>query len=748
MNFVYYAKSKNEDGYQPTVEEHLRKVSELAAEYGKEIGLEEQTRQVALLHDFGKYGDEFQGVLEGTNHNCDHAMCGAAWLYYNLRKRGRTGSKYASIFEAIMGHHDGLQNFYCCNDDLLANVEGKEVSINKGKIPALCGKDQYNAAWKEFKKSFSVRSKNIISFQPTMDGTFTPQLEEMLYTRMIFSCLVDADYSISASDNNKNYLKESECTAFQPELLCERLYCYMKRLRQHSDADNALNRMRDQVFEQCGRMGKQSPGLFTLTAPTGLGKTLAMLHFALQHCITNNKKRIIVVLPFLTIAEQNTRIYSEIVQNILVDHSQSELTDEEREFAERWRFPFIITTSVRFFETLFSHRPGDCRKLHHIANSVVLFDEVQSLPIQLTECTLHAVKELCERYHTTMVFSSATQPEFGALPEMQKLGWQPVEILPEHNLFYQQLQRTQVEWSVGYQTEWCELAQEIAAEDSVCAIVNLRKHARRLYRELKERCDAEELFFLTTDLCPAHRSEMIKRIQRRLADKQPCRVVSTQCIEAGVDLDFDRLYRSLAPLDAITQAAGRCNRNGNLAGKGTVVIFEPEQDEGIPYPSTWYGNAATVVREISARHLINIHDPEHIREYYRCIFEKDTDKKAIREAIKNRDYAEVDKEYKMIEDYGYPIIVPYGENYPAIRDEIKANGITPKLIRDAASITVTTTITKGNDIDDFAELFPLKKRKGGSGDKGYYLLRPEYEALYTPDMGLQLPEELTWNAIW
>ena len=253
--------------------------------------------------------------------------------------------------------------------------------------------------------------------------------------------------------------------------------------------------------------------------------------------------------------EQSEKEYCKIVPNILVDHSQKNLPKEIRELASRWDAPMIITTSVKFFESLFADKPGDCRKLHSIANSVVVFDEARSLPTELAPATVKAVNALCKRYNCSMVFSTATQPSFDALPDTE---WKPVEIIPENKKLYDQMRRVHVEWRLykngerlnNRRTSLEQIADEMASETSVCTIVNLRRHARKLFDELKGRCDSdEEVFLLTTDLCPAHRLAVVEEIKERLKSEpqKPCRVVATQCIEAGVDLDFNVMYRALEP---------------------------------------------------------------------------------------------------------------------------------------------------------------------------------------------------------
>ena len=264
----------------------------------------------------------------------------------------------------------------------------------------------------------------------------------MLYTRLLFSCLVDADYTASAMNDDSTYLDRAEDSCFDPQMLLEKLYAYCSDIRQASTADKTPNRYRDQVFEQCGNMGDAPEGLYTLTAPTGTGKTLALLHFALRHCLKHGKKQIIIVLPFLTLAEQNAKTYSEIIPNVLVDHSQSDLPEEARGTGRQMERTGHHHHLCPLFEALFSDRPAVCRKLHNIANSVVVFDEAQSLPANLTSATLRAVNELCRRDHTAMVFSTATQPDFAARGD---LNWTPREILPEHRELFEALRRVDVE---------------------------------------------------------------------------------------------------------------------------------------------------------------------------------------------------------------------------------------------------------------------------------------------------------------
>lgn len=730
----YYAKSKNTQGHQETVKEHLQTVSTLAREYGEPLGMGEIAGLAGQVHDFGKYSDTFQDVLKGIRTGIDHAMGGACFVEGCYR--GKPGIR--PVVEAVNGHHDGLTAYGEVKDELHAMAdESGHARGHGGKTPSTNGRDQLQAAIDAFRHDFP-------SFRPPcLPVSPVAELESMLYTRMLFSCLVDADYTASAINDDCDYLDRAEDDRFDPQLLLEKLYAYCDNIRQNSTADRTLNACRDQVFEQCGNMGDEPEGLYTLTAPTGTGKTLALLHFSLRNCLKHGKKRIIIVLPFLTLAEQNAATYAKIIPNVLVDDSQSDLPESARELAARWSAPVIITTSVRFFEGLFSDRPAVCRKLHHIADSVVIFDEAQSLPTELASATLRTVNELCARYHTTMVFSTATQPDFSARKD---LDWAPREILPDNKLMFEAMQRVNVDWRLREEIPLDDIAAEMAEVDSVCTIVNLRRHARQIADALPQYCPKETIFFLTTDLCPAHRSRQIEIIRQRLKDNLPCRVVATQCIEAGVDLDFSVLYRALAPLDSIVQAAGRCNRNGRNS-MGRVVVFRPE-DSRMPYPDDWYNNAAVTVQEMDPP--FSIHDPEKIREYYRRLFDGSVDKPELRKAIEARSFSQTAAQYKLIENTGARVIVPYDGDpklFRHIAEELRERGVTGALLREAASLTLTCF---AKNLGVYAEEIPFARRgkEPQTIGSGVYLLCPQYEALYSPQLGLQLPQEEQFDTIF
>lgn len=734
-NTQYYAKSKREDGSQELLRDHLAKVGEMAGVFGEQIGSRKTAELCGKLHDFGKYSVSFKGVLERKFTHIDHALCGAAFLYCLVGNR-KSSFCYRAAIEAINGHHDGLIGY----DDLKAFLEkslrsGDPVECNNRKTAALSGQKQYLEASNAFIKDFpqvpsEVRAIEKVQKMEEIDES----VDAMLYTRMLFSCLVDADYTISSEK------KLQEPLEFKADQCLKALYEYRKELKKNAKGSSAVNELRDLLFVRCGEAARLKEGLFTLTAPTGTGKTLALLHFALRHADEFKKKRIILVLPFLALTEQSYEVYSKIIPEILQDHSQSELDDRQREFAERWESPFIITTSVNFFQALFAQKPTDCRKLHNIANSIILFDEAQSLPANLLAATLNAVNALCSRYHCTMVFSTATQPEFKSI---QGVSWKPIEIVPEYPMMYKKLTRTQVEWRMKKQIPLEKIAWEMEEVENVCAIVNLRRHAVKLFEFLKnDHCDRKEIFFLTTDLCPKHRSEVIRKIKERQKAGLPCKVISTQCIEAGVDLDFHVLYRALAPLEAIIQAAGRCNRSGKFE-IGKVVVFEPEVEGSLYPPDKWYQNAAVVVKEILSRENIDINNPECISNYYEILFrEYAKDKEELTKAIEDRDYKETAREYRLIDNQGKKVIVPFGEKmqlYKDVRKELLGGNLAPKLVKKSAEITVNTF---EKDVEKYCEqAYYFDQKKKQKMESGYYVLRTQYEYMYREDMGLQFEEE-------
>lgn len=736
---TYNAKSKNDFHGDISNREHLAKVGALARQFGAEIGKIEAAGIAGDFHDFGKYSARFQGVLLGTHQKIDHAMPGAAELYRRLGMENTNSADGVCAVEAVAGHHDGLTGMPKMQGDLEEMLcDDDWDACPSGNMPSLHGEDEFLRAEQAFARDFPDYEAPRLKRNRNSAAEY---LEEMLDTRMLFSCLVDADYSASAADDDPEYLEKNSFPPLEAEELLKNLEAYCAHLRETSTADARINALRREVYDTCGAAGERDMGLFTLTAPTGMGKTMAMLNFALRHCACHKLRRIIVVLPFLTLAEQTEKEYQNVFSEILVDHSQRDLPKEARELVARWDSPVIITTSVRFFESLFSANPRACRKLHNIANSVVLFDEAQSLPASLARPTVAAVSALCKKYRCTMVFSTATQPDFSALPAME---WKPEEILPDNARFFREMRRVRTKWLGDVSLE--QVAEQMKCETNVCCIVNLRRHARKLFSLLRELSGMHDgLFFLTTDLCPAHRLALVQEIKRRQRQGERCVVVATQCIEAGVDLDFDRMFRAMAPLEAVVQAGGRCNRNGRLPSGGTLSVFRPTE-EGRLYPGDSYERAATVVTNLWADiDSPELSDPEQIREYYRRYFAQAKTGPDLEKALKNKDYKETEKKYRLIKNDGVSVIVPWeGEAglFKKISAAVREDKVTAALIRQAAPITVACYDARAVQ----ACATPLTLRKGKMKvETGTYILNSGFEKCYDGATGLDVGSNMHEN---
>ena len=377
---------------------------------------------------------------------------------------------------------------------------------------------------------------------------------------------------------------------------------------------------------------------------------------------------------------------------MLESHSAAALDERTRLLTERWDAPCIVTTNVGFFEPLFSARPTGCRHLHQMADSVIVLDEAQSLPPDLLEATLRTVNLLCSQYGCTVVFSTATQPSFQYLSGLQ---WKPMEIVPNPERLFQATRRVTYDWRIEEQIPYRQIAEELISYRQGCVIVNLRTHAEKLFHILEEivsEAESEGIFYLTSDLCGAHRTEVLDVIKERLAEGKFCYLVASQCIEAGVDLDFPVVYRALAPLESIIQAAGRCNRNGD-SDDGRVIVFLPEEECLYP-PGAYYQRASLCVKTLASRHPIDCSNLKHIEEYYEILYSNgEGDKEKMKRALEDRDYRKVQEAYKLIESRGIQVIVPWKgemELFCSLREENEKTGLTRDLIRCARPLTVSS----------------------------------------------------------
>ncbi|MEY4195705.1 MAG: hypothetical protein RLZZ226_2073, partial [Pseudomonadota bacterium] len=578
---IHYAHSENCVGHKHRLLDHLSGVARLAEQFAVAAGTEAEARLAGLLHDLGKYADRFQKRLEGQDQGLDHWSLGAHLALYQYRS--------AAAALAIQGHHIGLQSL--SRDDLLA-INPQKLTENHPQGLALSEADP--ALLKA-----RLQADGLIPTTPEMpliSGTLKSGFDTMLDIRLLFSALVDADFI----DTEAHFQGGREGKRYRPEGLTlhaetalQRVLAHIHHLATQTRADSRVATVRQTVLDASLASAEQQPGLFTLTAPTGSGKTLAMLAFALAHAARHGLRRVILVVPYLSIIEQTAAIYRDLLgaDAVLEHHSLAGLgaedraTDDEDEagqsrerrrrlLAENWDAPIVITTSVQMLESLFSNRPSACRKLHRLAGSVILFDEVQTLPTGLVLPTLATLSHLACRYQASVVFATATQPAFEHLHERVQThvagGWQPRPIVPNPERLFSPLRRVKRHWnSPDEPLSWPDLAAQLREARQVLCIVNLKRQAKTLWEML----DDDDSFHLSTNLCAAHRQRVLTEVRRRLRDDEPVRLIATQCVEAGVDVDFPVVFRAYGPLEAIIQAEGRCNREGRRSEPGDMHIF-------------------------------------------------------------------------------------------------------------------------------------------------------------------------------
>jgi CRISPR-associated endonuclease/helicase Cas3 len=723
--------------------DHLRDVAERAGGFAEAFGGGEEARLAGLLHDLGKYSELFTARLEGKASGLDHWSAGAWAALTQYRQSGIAAAL------AIQGHHIGLQrgdpdSLATLNPARLAERHPLGLRLTEsapGALLARLGEDGIDL--------------------PAIGSPVAPGFPgaRQLDVRMLFSALVDADFLeteahfLRGEDGTKH--RRPEGSSLQPAEALRLLEEHVTRLERESAAASDVGLLRSDLFRACLEAGDRPRGLFTLTAPTGAGKTLAMLAFALRHAVRHGLRRVVVAIPFLSILEQTARVYRELFTPVFGDayvlehHSLAGThsgagqdpgpVDEAGRRAawlrENWDSPLIVTTSVQILESLFANRPSACRKLHRLAGSVILFDEVQTLPPWLAVPTLAALSRLAERYGASVVFATATQPAFDSLDEkvrpLAATGWQPAEIAGAELRLFERTRRTRVEWEIETPRSWESLADELADLGSALCIVNLKRHAQELAGLLVAR-GVPGLFHLSTNLCPAHRERVLATVRARLDASEPCLLISTQCIEAGVDVDFPRVLRAFGPLEAIAQAAGRCNRNGRLPEGGLVRVFLPED---ACYPGGGYEQAAVVTRM-----LLNSRGPEGMdlqsqelfRLYYQTFYEltgagDHRKSKELITAVKDLDFVRIAELYRLIDQDAISVLVPYDlDAYDALKAGLREAGhLTAGWIRRARPHTINLYRPKKDD-PVWAFLSPVPLGRGELSEDWFVYLEPSH----------------------
>jgi CRISPR-associated endonuclease/helicase Cas3 len=588
MNERYIA-HRRDDGNVQSIYDHLNGTAKLAKGFADAFGAGEFAYTIAFSHDLGKYSNEFQRRISGENISVDHSTAGGKHLKkLNDNFLGRMAAY------CIFGHHGGLPD--------------GGSSVDTDSEPSLSGRlirevPDYSA----FSRQLDIPPLVPPNFRPDSDGSQGFSLAFL--TRMVFSALVDADW-LDTEEFMSNGTKTALRGGFDEiETLHGKL---MEHLKGFQNPTAAINIRRTELLRDCMKAAENPSGLFTLTAPTGSGKTLSSIAFALAHARRYGKERIIYVIPYNTIIEQNAKVFEGIFgeENVLQHHSGIQYKNDENDpdyprllATGNWDAPIIVTSSVRFFESLYANKPSACRKLHNIANSVIVFDEAQMIPLPYLIPCVNAIKELVSNYGCTAVLATATQSSL----DEYFAPLVPTEITQNPRELYEFFRRVTFEViSAPLSDE--EIAAKIAASDQVLCVVNTRKRAQTIADMLGE---GEDIFHLSTTMYPAHRSRVLDEIRRRLKEGECCKAVSTSMIEAGVDVDFPVVYREKAGLDSVIQAAGRCNREGeNETESSMVYIFTAGED--VPT----YINQNIAAYEHAVRNHDDVGSLDAIRTYF------------------------------------------------------------------------------------------------------------------------------------
>ncbi len=639
------------------LEQHLRDTAKKAREFAAPWGAGDWAYWAGMWHDLGKFSAEFQARLDPDAHletqpgRVDHSTAGAIHAHKTL-------GPPAAL--AIAGHHAGLADW---------------VSLHAGRLKK---QQLLDAALLGGAKNFQLQPAPKPSSPAFLAGNCAKvdkQRALELWTRFLFSALVDADRLDTEAFCEPDKPREREHGIGLRELA--------EMLDRHLDTFNAnspVNLVRREILEACRRAAELPPGCFSLTAPTGAGKTLSAMAFALRHAVKQELRRVIVVLPYTSIIEQSANVYREVLgaDGVVEHHSNLDPARETRFnhlASENWDAPVIVTTTVQFFESLFANKPSACRKLHNIARSVVILDEAQALPAELLAPVLDVLRALVRDYGVSLVISTATQPAFRQREGFTGLE-QIREIVPQRARAFAQLRRVRIHWParLDQPASWEEIAAELQKHPCVLAIVHRRQDARELTQLLPH-----DTIHLSAAMCAAHRLAVIRRIKSDLEANKPIRVISTQLVEAGVDIDFPVVYRALAGLDAVAQSAGRCNREGKLAEGHCHLFVAPTQP-----PPGILRKALEQTRTMLAESgdQLDPLSPEPFERFFRGLyFRTNLDAKGIQALREGLNFEQVAAAFQMIEEGGMtPVVVPYGDA-PRRLDELRFAGPSRERLR-------------------------------------------------------------------
>lgn len=731
LKFIAHIRQNNDAGWLPPheLEEHLLGTAKRARDFAQTFGADDWAFIAGLWHDLGKYSDDFQeyirnasgyepqeahienGLSKNGKHRVDHSTAGALYALEKLGLRGRV------LAYLIAGHHAGLADWYPIDNGRAA----LSFRLEKKKLLEVVPREEIPQ---------SILHPELPTSKPPVLQPPSSKIDtsRALWLRMLFSCLVDADFL--DTEEYMDIQKQRERGQYlQLHQLKEQFDRHMKKF---VGKTGAVNCIRAQVLAECCRAAIQTSGLFTLTVPTGGGKTLSSMAFALEHALHYEKKRIIYVIPYTTITAQTATIFRDIFGDQVIEHhSNLDVSDPTKEnhasrlACENWDAPVIVTTTVQFFESLFSARTSRVRKLHNIVNSVVILDEAQWFDVDYLAPILDVIAQLAlPPYNVSFVFTTATQPALekkNQFPGLQNMR----EIISDPVFLHQQLKRVRIHWPLAecLPATWQELAEQLQQHHQVLCVVNRRDDARDLYQHMPE-----GTLHLSRNMCGNHIEEIINIIKERLKNGQHLCVISTQLIEAGVDLDFPVVFRAMAGMDSIAQAAGRCNREGKLH-MGQVVVFVPPTKVPV-----FLKKAESATRELLRLDSV-LQDPLQppvFKRYFELYYasKNSYDKKAIMMALKDQGNLEIAfrtaaTNFKLIdESQQSTVITLYGEGRQCLI-ELRNNGLERWILRKLQRYTVTIPRQIQEQLlrtSDIKEVFPG-------------VFEQVHDALYHPQLG-------------
>jgi CRISPR-associated helicase Cas3/CRISPR-associated endonuclease Cas3-HD len=679
MKCIAHVKKNDENFWiLHNLEDHLLKVGKLAGEFAKKFNFCEIGKIIGLWHDLGKYKPEFQERiriksgydeeihLEGKKaQSVKHAITGAIHSMKTYPKEG------CLLAFPIAGHHTGLKDLEDLKHSLRDPFELEAYERILSEVP------QDIADLTNPFQEIANRFKG-------MDAT--------LLIRMLFSCLIDADRLDTESFMSPEISvqrKNSKISNLQD--LSRKLESYLKNL-QLITKPSPVNTIRQAVLHAVNSKSSLHPGFYSLTVPTGGGKTLSSLSFALKHAVKHEKSRVIYAIPYTSIIEQNAKVFKSIFgeESVFEHHSSIEIEDSQanpmnRLLSENWDHPLIVTTNVQLFESLFSSKTSKTRKIHNVVNSVIILDEAQMIPPEFLQPILNCLKQLVENYKVTVVFCTATQPAFKSHKTLSFnfSGIEEItELAPDPEKLHKQLKRVRIEYTGNDPLDWEALANKINEHKSALIIVNRKDDAFEIYQSM-----GGNKFHLSTNMCPQHRIDTLEEIKKYLLRDDSVYLVSTQLIEAGVDLDFPVVFRAMSGLDSIAQASGRCNREGRRSELGKVFVFETVRKS----PRGHLLQAETIGRKC----LQNLSDPLHpdsFKNYFEELFwikgNKGLDSKNIESLKNNLQFESISNAFRLIPEDTVSILVPYGKGKEFIQILKKFSYIEPNFLKKIQRYTI------------------------------------------------------------